>query len=125
VTLTPLEVLLVASGRADERLRQASILKTIWTPCIYSMKAPAALKIRGWTLPHGSLYQMAVVMSHTNDSKQFPGHSFTLSLVFGESFHFNDADALAVEASAALSGNLPETESSTETAGILLDVTGN
>jgi hypothetical protein len=97
VTLTPLEVLLVTGGRADERLTQASILKTFWTPGIYSMKAPVALKIRGWALSHGSLYQMAAVMSRTSDFKQFSGHSFMLSMVFGESFRFNDTDVLAVE----------------------------
>jgi hypothetical protein len=49
----------------------------------------------------------------------------TFLRIFGQGIRFNDTDVEAVEESAALHENFPETEGSPQTATILLCVTDN
>jgi hypothetical protein len=70
-------------------------------------------------------HQLAVVISHLANPEKDQGHYMTFLRIFSQWIRFNDIEVEAVEKSAALHENFPETEASLETATILLDVAGN
>jgi hypothetical protein len=65
-------------------------------------------------------YQLATVISHLGNPEKDQDHCVTFFRVFGEWIRFNDTKVEAVEESAALEENFPETEGSPQTATIPL-----
>jgi ubiquitin C-terminal hydrolase len=72
-----------------------------------------------------SPYQLAAAISHLGNLKKDQCHYITFLRIFGQWIRFNDTEVEAVEESAALHENFPETEESPQTATILLYVTNN
>jgi uncharacterized UBP type Zn finger protein len=54
-------------------------------------------------------YQLAAVISHLGNPEKDQGHYMTFLRIFGQWIRFNDTEVEAVEESAALHENLPET----------------
>jgi hypothetical protein len=69
--------------------------------------------------------QLAAVIFHLGNPEKDQGHCMTFLRVFGQRIRFNDTEVEAVEESATLHENFPETEGSPQTAIILLYVADN
>jgi uncharacterized UBP type Zn finger protein len=68
---------------------------------------------------------LAAVISHLGNPEKDQGHYMTFLRIFGQWIRFNDTEVEAVEESAALYANFPETERLSQTATILLYVADN
>jgi hypothetical protein len=69
--------------------------------------------------------QLAAVISHLGNPEKEHGHYMTFLRIFGQWIRFNNTEVEAVEESAVLHENFPETERSPQTAIILLYVADN
>jgi hypothetical protein len=70
-------------------------------------------------------HQLAAVISHLGNPEKDQGHYMTFLRIFGQWIRFNDTEVKAIEESAALHENFPETEGSPQTITILLYVADN
>jgi ubiquitin C-terminal hydrolase len=68
---------------------------------------------------------LAAVISHLGDLEKDQDHYITLVRIFNQWIRFNDNGVEAVQESAALHEDFPETEGSTQTATILLYLADN
>jgi hypothetical protein len=72
-----------------------------------------------------SLYQLAAVISHLGNPEKDQGYYITFLRIFGQWVRFNGTEVEAVEESAAVHENFPETEGSPQTATIMFDAADN
>jgi hypothetical protein len=70
-------------------------------------------------------YQLTAVIFHLGNPEKDQGPYITLLRIFGQWISFNDTQVETVEESAALHENFPETDTSPQTATILLYVADN
>jgi uncharacterized UBP type Zn finger protein len=70
-------------------------------------------------------YQLGAVISHLGNLEKDQGHDMMFLRIFSQWIRFNDTEVEAIEESAALHENFPETEGSPQTATILLFVADN
>jgi hypothetical protein len=70
-------------------------------------------------------YQFTVVTSHLGNPEKDQGHYMTFLRIFGQWIRFDHTEVEAIEESAALHENFPETKESSQTVVILLYVADN